>query len=59
MLVGVLYGNEIPRTILVYDLLATEIHILFIDDYANVGGDGPLPRCIAFELQIFNNSVGI
>ena len=30
-----------------------------IDDYAKDGGDELLPRCIAFELRILNDSAGI
>ena len=35
------------------------INCSLIEDCAKDGGKEFLPRCIAFELQIFNNTIGI
>ena len=51
------YGDQI-----VNDIHLGKIHhiiVISIDDYAKVGGKELLPRCIAFELRIFNDSIGI
>ena len=32
--------------------------LVLIDDYAKDGGEELLPRCTAFYLQIFTNSIG-